>query len=250
MRRIGSRPLLLALAVLAACGTRKPAERPSPAAAAEQPSPAALLEDARRLRAEGDLVGARVRLETAHAAAPGADDVRLELAELLVAEGADAERAAVLLEGVATRGARWHLADARLLEIRGDDASAEAAYGRALADEPEPEVRLRRAVLLERLGRGPEALAELERLRVERPGDALAGHLRAGLYEGGGRLPEAEAELVALAEAQPDRAQGWERLARFYERHGRAADARAALARARDASGGGRVLRPLLPSRR
>jgi tetratricopeptide (TPR) repeat protein len=252
MTRPGARSLVLALAVLAACGTRKPAERPAPAAAAPvaQPSPADLLEEARTLRAEGELAGARERLEAAHAAAPSLEDVRLELAELLVSDGAELERAADLLGGVATRDVRFHLAEAALEEVRGDDAAAEAAYGRALAEQPDPDVRLRRALLLARLGRAPEALAELELVRAERPGDAFAGLRRAELYEVAGRLADAEAELLALAEAQPERPQGWERLARFYERAGRQADARSALARARGASGGGRVLRPLLPSRR
>jgi predicted Zn-dependent protease len=249
MARSGARSLLLALAVLAACGTRKPVERPAPVAVV-QPAPEVLLEEARQLRADGDLAGARARLEAAHAAAPTFEDVRLELAELLVADGAEPERAAALLGGVATRGARFHLADAALQESRGDDAAAEAAYARALAEQPDPEVRLRRALLLERLGRAPEALAELEQVGAERPGDAIAGLRRAELYEASSRLADAEAELLALAEAQPERPHGWERLARFYDRAGRPADARIALARARDASGGGRVLRPLLPSKR
>jgi thioredoxin-like negative regulator of GroEL len=250
MARPGARSLLFALAVLAACGTRKPVERPPAPVAIVQPSPEVLLDEGRQLRAEGDLAGARARLEAAHAAAPSLEDVRLELAELLVSDGAEPERAAALLGGVAARGPRFHLAEAALEEIRGDDAAAEAAYGRALAEQPDPDVRVRRALLLDRLGRAQEALAELELVRAERPGDAFAGLRRAELYEVARRLEEAEAELLALAEAQPERPQGWERLARFYERTGRPADARSALGRARDASGGERVLRPLLPSRR
>lgn len=225
---------------------------PAEALPPSQPRPEVLLARARALRAEGDVAGAQERLEVALQAAPDSDELRLELADLIVAEGREPYRAAVLLEGVRVRdGARWHLANGRLAELRGDDRGAEAAYARALAEEDDPDVRLRRALVLERLGRFDEAAAQLELLRAARPDDALVRARLAERHEAAGRLAEAEVELREAAEAQPERAAGWERLARFYRRAGREAEARDALARARDALGRTeRALRPLLPSKR
>jgi predicted Zn-dependent protease len=140
---------------------------------------------------------------------------------------------------------------ARLAEARGDDEGAAAAFALALASVDDPEARLRRALALNRLGRKGEATVELERVRVDRPTDALARGRLAELYEAVGRSREAEAELRWLADLQPERAAGWDRLARFYERGGRHREAREAADRARAASGARpeRALRPLLPSR-
>lgn len=220
--------------------------------AAPRPDPRALLAGARALRAGGDVANAKELLESAHLASPEADEPRLELADLLLSDGREVLRAAALLDGVRSReGKRWQLLDARLAELRGDDLRAEAAYARALAAEDDPDLRLRRSLLLDRLGRTDEATAELERIRASRPLDPVLRTTLGERYEAAGRIPEAEAELRVAAETQPDRAQGWERLARFYERVGRGADARAALGKAREAGGGnGRALRPLLPSRR
>ncbi len=238
--------------VLLSCGTSAPVHPPAAIQPAPQPRPEVLLERARVLRAEGDVEGARARLETAYTLDPASDDVRLELADLLLTDGDGTDRAAVLLGAVARAdSARYHLLGARLAELRGEDAGAAGAYERALAIEDDPDARLRRALALERLGRAGEATTELERVRADRPGDAIARTHLADRYEAAGRNADAESELRAVADAQPDRAAGWERLARFYERSGRAEDARAALARARTASGTGeRALRPLLPSRR
>jgi tetratricopeptide (TPR) repeat protein len=252
------RPLALAsLAVLlAACGTPRsagaPLATPPPTAAAAQPSPDVLVARARAVRAEGDVAGARARLEAAAAAAPDHDGARLELADLLLADGTELDRAAALLAGVRTPGFRGQLLSARLAELRGDDAGAADAYARALASGDDPDVRLRRALALDRLGRAGEATTELERVRAERPDDAIAGARLAALYERAGRLREAEAEYRALAEARPDRVQGWDELARFCERAGRHAEARVARERAKAARGtaSARDLRPLLPSKR
>ncbi|HEY6100582.1 MAG TPA: tetratricopeptide repeat protein [Anaeromyxobacter sp.] len=256
MLRPAALPPLAALA-LAACGTASSPSRPAalaqrPAAAeAPQPRPEVLVARAKALRAEGDLAGARARLEAAYRAAPGSDEVRLELADLLVAEGNEVYFAAALLDGVRVRDGRWSLLAARVAELRGDDLAAADAYARALGAGDDPDARLRRALALERLGRLDEATAELERVRATRPSDALVRARLAERYEAAGRLADAESELREAAEAQPDRPAGWERLARFYERAGRTADASAALARARDAGGrSGRALRPLPPSKR
>lgn len=264
MRRLPAVPLCAV--ALAACATGGPPQRaasaPAPGASAPgtreaaPPAPVrpeALVAGARALRAGGDLANARELLEGALRASPDSDDVRLELADLLVSDGRENDRVAALLGAVrVSERARWHLLTARLAEARGDDPAAVEAYGRALAAADDPDARFRRALALERLGRADEAMAELERVRAERPRDALVRTRLGERYEAAGRFPEAESELRAAAEAQPERAAGWERLAGFYERRGRRAEASAALARARDAGAGirgGRTLRPLLPSR-
>jgi tetratricopeptide (TPR) repeat protein len=250
---------LLTLLALAACKTSAPPPAPAAASADAAPAPAAqprtdvLVSRARALRAEGDVEGASARLEAALQLAPEAADVRVELADLLVADGRDLDRAAALLAGVqAGGGARLHLVRARLAEAQGDDAAAAAEYELALATEDDPDARLRRALALERLGRDADALAELTQVRADRPDDTLVRARLAERLEGAGRLAEAEEEYRWLAEAQPDRAGPWERLARFYERSGRAKEARWAAERAREAAGArqDRALRPLLPSRR
>jgi tetratricopeptide (TPR) repeat protein len=249
------------LALAAACGTPRSAAGPGAAGAsvttesARQPRPEVLVARARALRAEGDLAGAHARLEAALAQAPGDEGARLELADLLLADASDLDRAQALLAGVPKTTPRAHLLAARLSELRGDDAGAAGAYERALdAGDDDPDVRLRRALALDRLGRAPEAIPELERVREARPDDAIARTRLAALYEAAGRVREAEAEYRALAEAHPDRAQGWDALAAFCERTGRREEARLAHAKAREARGSSttsaRELRPLLPSRR
>lgn len=207
---------------------------------------------ARALRAEGDVAGARARLEAALQTAPDSDEVSVELADLLVADGVDLARAEALLAGVADRGTpALHLALARLAEARGDDSGAASEYRVVLAAGDDTDARLRFALALERLGRADEATAELERVRGARPDDAVARSRLGERYDAAGRLGDAEAEYRWLADAQPERAAGWERLARFYERAGRAQEARAAAERARAAGGRqNRSLRPLLPSKR
>jgi predicted Zn-dependent protease len=257
VKRLPLAPSLALGAILAACASvPPPPSAPLPSAAVPPPATVpgsdALLADARTLRAAGDAALARARLEEALAAAPTRDDVRIELAELLVADGSDVARAEAVLAGVRRRAvdARWDLACARLAELRGDDEVAQAAYGRALFVGEDADVRLRRALALERLGRPDDAARELERARAARPQDLAVRARLAELYEAAGRLPEAETELVTAARASPERAASWTRLARFYERAGRPADAERADAKARAAARPSRNLRPLLPSRR
>jgi hypothetical protein len=222
-----------------------------PAPAPVQPQPDVLVARARVLRAEGDVAAARARLEAALEVSPQHEEARVELADLLVADARELERAGALLGGVTQqRDARYHLVQARLAEATRDDAGAAAAYEAALAIADDPDARLRRGLALARLGR-PEAVDELERVRAARPDDTMARSHLAELYEAAGRLADAEAEYRWLAESQPERAAAWERLARFYERTGRPKDARAAIAQAHKASARpDRSLRPLLPSKR
>jgi predicted Zn-dependent protease len=208
------------------------------------------LNHARALRAAGDQAGARSQLEAALQASPHHAAVQLELADLLLADGEPSPEAAALLADVPPGAPGRELVEARLAEALGFDDAAEDAYARQLLRFDDPEVRLRRAVLLERLSRPTEAVAELERLVQRRP-DHLPARLRlAELLERVGRTEAAEAELRALAESSPGRPGGWRRLARFLERIGHTAKARAADARAETAARPRRQLRPLLPSSR
>jgi predicted Zn-dependent protease len=248
------RVLLSALALSAlACSSSRPPPPPPAPPAPPPPSPELLLKEALSLRAEGELAAARAKLEAALAASPRADPVRNELADLLLADGDELDRAAEVLAGAdaAAAGPRFHLLSGRLAELQADDARAAVAYARALELGADPELRFQRALVLERLGEGEAALAELEALRALRPGAPGLALALADRYEAAGRLAEAEAELVRAAEAAPGRAAGWDRLARFRARHGREDEARAAAERARELeSKPDRALRPLLPSRR
>ncbi len=206
---------------------------------------------ARQLRDQGDRASALRHLEQAAALAPHDPEVCFELADLLLAEQADLERAGAMLLALPAGHPRRDGALGRLAELRGDAETAQAAYARQLAVAEDPELRLRRALSLERLGRDAEAIDELERLRLATPGSAAGRARLAEHYEAVGRLPEAEAELRALAEASPDRPEGWRRLAAFCGRNGLAEQARRAEERAREAEARPRrELRPLRPSGR
>jgi predicted Zn-dependent protease len=252
-------PFLTSLAVLvllAACASSAPASRPldlaAPPPARLERAAASAVADARASRSAGDPAAAAATLEEALATG-ASDDLRLELADLLVADGRELGRAAALLAEVRDRerDVRFDLVSARLAELSGDDGAAAAAYARALLVEDDPDVRLRRALALDRLGLSAEARAELEAVRAARPGDVLARTQLAERYEADGRLADAERELVAAAEAAPDRAGTWKRLARFYARVRKPRAARDAEARARAIEGrDDRALRPLQRSSR
>jgi hypothetical protein len=132
--------MAMAMAVnLAACATAQPRPAPPPALAlppARLPPPTdlALLDEAAGLLADG---------------------VQLEWADTLLAAVAPSPRRDLLL--------------GQLAELTGDDTGAVAAYDRVLARGDDDEVRLRRALVLERLGRGAEVADDLRRLR---PGGA------------------------------------------------------------------------------
>lgn len=208
-----------------------------------------LLARARQLRVAGDHEGARQRLEQAAVIAPGDVEVCIALADLLVAGGAELDRAGGMLAAVPADTPRRDELLGRLAEQRRDFAAAEAAYARQLARGPDPQVQLRRALALEQLGRLAEAIVELERLRAAAPGDTGVRLRLAEVYEETGRLTEAEAELRALAEASPSRPEGWRRLAALCARQGFTEKARAAEARVRDAEARPkRELRPLKPT--
>lgn len=145
------RRLAAALLALAACATTTPAPPPAP-----PPPPA-------------------VAAPPALPALPASDGERLDEAARLLADGVALERASLLLAAVAPGPPRRELLVGQLSELTGDDAGAVAAYERVLAHGDDDEVRLRRALALERLGRGAEAAADLGRLReVAAPAPAPA----------------------------------------------------------------------------
>jgi hypothetical protein len=151
-RRLVTPLLLAACAACAACAGAPPVPRPPPP---PPPSPQALAPPAPPL--------------------PPTEAERLDEAARLLADGVRLERAALLLAAVAPGAPRRDLLLGQLAELSGDDAGAAAAYERVLAKGEDGEVRLRRALALERLGRGAEVEAELRSLR-----------------EAGRREPEAE----------------------------------------------------------
>jgi predicted Zn-dependent protease len=240
--------LVLLLVLVLACASPSPAKAPPPAP--PQPRPESLLVDARVARESGDLPLSRAILERAVLAAPDWDLPRLDLAELLLLEGQDLAQVRTLLEGsVRPQNPRGHVLRGQLAELEGDDLGAAAAYAQALLLRPDPDVRIRRALVLERLGRGDDAISELERLRDERPDDVAARARLAALFEQAGRLAHAERELEALAFGS-GRPGPWRALAEFHARNGDDAKARWAEANARALDGREeRALRPLLPSR-
>jgi tetratricopeptide (TPR) repeat protein len=236
------------LLLACACATSQPASRPPPGGASRRAAEA--VARARALRAAGNLAGAEGWLEAALAHDPTDAAARLELADLLVAGGGDTRRAAALLVGLPGTDPTRDQVLGRLAELRDDLPAAEAAYARALAAQDDPEVRLRRALLLERLGRGAELVPELEKVRAARPDDVVARARLAERYEQAGRLADAEVELRWLAEAS-GRPEAWRRLAAFLTRTRQPDKAKAAEGRAREADRGSkRSLRPLLPSSR
>jgi len=245
----------LALALAAACAGSPPAPRtvaPAPSPAAPSVDVAAELAAARAARVEGNGELARRHLETVVLADPRAFEPRLDLAELLLADGSGVERAALVIEEARalreTDARLWRLRGS-LLELRQDEAGAADAYALALAISPDAELRLRRGMLLAHLGQRADAAVELERVEAERPSDRAARAALAELYETDGRLAEAEGELAELARLAPAEAGAQRRLAAFHRRHGDPAKAREAEERARQLEAAPRALRPLGPAR-
>jgi len=248
--------LLLAPALALACTAPRPPTPPAPAPAAAAPvrdhlAASAAAAEARAARAAGDPAGERARLQEAVRADPDWDLPRLDLAEILLREDADAASALARLDGGA-RGdnPRLHRLRGQALEASGEELQAAQAYERALALRDDAELRLRRGLILARTGPGAEAIAELERVREARPAEALARGQLAELYEAAGRRPEAEAELRWLVAASPADPAALLRLAAFLTRAGEPERALAAEQAARALEAPRRALRPLMPARR
>jgi len=109
---------------------------------------------------------------TAAPALPEGEAARLDEAARLLADGTDLPVVARLLAAADPADPRRDLLAGQLAELSGDDAAAEAAYGHYLSRVEDDEVRLRRALALERLGRAEEVRADLDRLRPAQPGEA------------------------------------------------------------------------------
>jgi len=107
------------------------------------------------------------------APAPPNPAERLDEAARLLADGLDLPRVQALLAEVPPGPARREVLLGQLAELSSDDAGAAAAYGRALGLQDDDEVRLRRALALERLGRGDEVKDDLARLRPPPPAKAV-----------------------------------------------------------------------------
>jgi Flp pilus assembly protein TadD len=215
--------------------------------------PGTELEKARAALAAQRTDDAVRHLESAIAAGPGQVDARLELAQILLKDGNDLDRAVSLVDEAdrLRRGdPRAYRVRGAVSELRGDDRGAAAAYGAVLAVESDEDLRLRRAVLLERIGDRDGATGELQRVVKARPRDRTAHARLAELHERAGRLNVAEEELLFIASLAPDDASAQRQLAAFYRRHGQPEKARVADDRARALDGPRRSLRPLRPSKR
>lgn len=259
--KVAISPALLFALALACASARPPPPAPSPPAAeATSVTPAPPPVDAARELAlgrealkDGHVAEARQHLEAAAQADPGAAEPRLDLAELFISEGADLEHAEGLLREAQTLQvdrARWARLSGALKELRGDEAGAGEAYRGALELAPDPDLRLRRGLLLLRLGKAAEAESELARVLAERPGERAGRTELAEIYERDGRSVAAEHELAVLAALAPSDAAPLRALVAFYRRHGEQAKAVVAEHWARSLDGEGRKLRPLLPARR
>jgi len=207
----------------------------------------------REARSGGDLAAARSHLLAAVQADPSTAEARLELAELLMNDGSDLDLAGELLrqaQYLHSDPARFARLCGALGELRGDDAAAAEAYRTALDLEPDPELRLRRGLLLVRLGQVGEAEAVLSRVIAERPAQRAARTALCELYERAGQPDAAEHQLAVVVALAPSDAAPVRELVAFYRRHGEAGKASAVEQRARSLEGEGRKLRPLLPARR
>lgn len=255
---VKGRALCLVAAVLAlglACASpRGPSILPAPATPIPPPvDPALELALGRAARVEGRSSQAREHLERAIQAGPNRAEARLELAELLVADGVELDRARILLqEAQLLRGdsARIAQAGGALEELQGQDAQAVESYARALELSPDPDLQLRRGLLLQRLGRSGEAAAELASVLRARPGDRAARMVQAEACEAAGQLAAAEHALAVASALAPADASPLRALAAFYLRHGERAKAAAAARRLGADSQPARKLRPLLPAHR
>jgi len=216
---------LLAAGLAAGLFLARPAAADARVYGAGPPEAASAMDMARAALTSGDRAAARDWLGLAIAADPDWALPRVALADLLLAGdggASDAENAARLLE----RAARTLPTSPRLYRLLGeararlgDAGGAAAAWAQSLALAEDPSLRLARAALLrDQPGRGPEAIAELEKVRAVRPNDAAARSLLAEAYEAADRRAEAEAELRWLVAVSPGSAVPLRRLARFLER--------------------------------
>lgn len=252
-RRLCTLSAGLALA-LACASPRVPSPLQAPATpAVPVVDPARELALGRTARAEGRTTEAREHLQRAARADPGGPEARLELAELLVADGSELTTARSLLqEAQLLRGDAAQIArtGGALEELEGHEAQAVESYARALELAPDPELQLRRGLLLQRLGRSGEAATELGGVLLLRPEDRTARAAQAEACEAAEQLAAAEHALAVASALAPAEAAPLRALGSFYLRHGQRAKAAAVERQLRPDGRPARQLRPLLPARR
>ncbi len=249
------RALAVVLALAGACASpRAPSPLPVPVAPATPiVDPARELALGRAARAEGRSTEAREHLERAVQADPNGAESRLQLAGMLVADGVQLVRARTLLqEAQLLRGDPAQIArtGGALEELQGREAEAVESYARALELAPDPDLQLRRGLLLQRLGRSGEAAAELGSLLRGRPDDRGARAAQAEACEAASQLAAAEHALAVASALAPSEAAPLRALAAFYLRHGERAKAAAVERHLQPSGPPARQLRPLLPARR
>jgi predicted Zn-dependent protease len=156
--------------------------------------------------AAGDVDKAAQRLQRAIELAPNAGAYRRQYAQLLTRQGNTGEARTQLTKAVA---ATPDDADSWLLLVQnlsGDDpAAAERTLLAGLAACPQsPSLHLERARLLNRAGRGPEAIAEYRESCRLRPNEPAPFVELATVLFANQRVGEAKAALLAALEKQPD----------------------------------------------
>jgi tetratricopeptide (TPR) repeat protein len=167
-----------------------------------------LLARARKAYLEGQFAAARADLF--EAGSKGADDPAiLHLSGLVEWKSGHPEPARRALERaaqLAPEQPRLGIDLADLLSDMGEYQGALDCYERVLAVAPGYEAAYKRALLLQRLGRLDEALAEVDRLAAGAPQLALLHEARGSLLSALGRIPEAADALDSALALQPARA--------------------------------------------
>lgn len=131
---------------------------------------------------------------------PESMELRLGLADLLSDTGDHAGAVTVLRAAPGTLGGEPEVERRLAFELYrvGDSAAAMALVDKLLAADPDPRLRLFRALLLEEANKDDEALRELERLHAELPTDPEVGLSLARILARGEKREEARALLQEL----------------------------------------------------
>lgn len=221
------------------------------AAPAAGASPTARLKSARACVAAGNLDAARSILEPLVRRFPDFGLAQIEWAELL--EKLDAplearERALSAAARLEPRNPRVFIARCRLYDRQQAIDEAISSCARALELRPSDQVIAQRiGILFSLAGRDEEAIAALEQVLVQAPGDGVARAHLAEACERVGDLACAQRQFEHLFQQNPRSALHARRLARFYERQGQPERAAAVLKKSGDTPR--RAMRPLPPSR-
>ncbi len=222
------------------------------AAPAAAPNPIQQLQDARALIERGELRDAHQILDALVRRFPGFGLAQLELGELLVKEGAPAERQVQVFETAASlepKNPRSHLGLCGAYDRNQSFEKAVVSCRQALQARPgRTDIQRRLAVLLVLAGRDAEAIPELKTASARFPEDDLLRAHLAEACERQGDFDCARRSYEALFARHPASALHARRLARFYERRGEPQRAEATLKKSGEAPR--RQLRPLPPSAR